>query len=93
MGNIFYQLITLNYYLFEDEEDEEEIQKKVKNGQRPPYREKIGNNPDAIDKVFLDVIEMCYTHNQTERPSAKNISDYLFSKLEVIPYPKSALNP
>jgi len=87
MGNILSQLLSLNYYLFGDDTDDEAVQKLVIDGKRPQYREELGPKPDEIDQVFVEAMDMCYTHDPKERPSARKVADFLLASLSGIPYP------
>eukprot|EP00594_Rhizosolenia_setigera_P015829 CAMPEP_0178970126 /NCGR_PEP_ID=MMETSP0789-20121207/19317_1 /TAXON_ID=3005 /ORGANISM="Rhizosolenia setigera, Strain CCMP 1694" /LENGTH=402 /DNA_ID=CAMNT_0020656493 /DNA_START=579 /DNA_END=1787 /DNA_ORIENTATION=- len=90
MGNIFYQLYSLNYYLFGNITDDTEIAKMVKKGQRPDYNSiSIGSIDDPkIDDAFQKAIEMCYIQDPNERASARDVADFLLDELEKIPYPQ-----
>lgn len=89
MGNILYQLISLKYYLFGDDTDDEAIQKLVMDGKRPSYRDDVGPNPDEIDRVFISAMDMCYTHDPKERPSAREVANFLLDSVRNIPNPSS----
>lgn len=90
MGNIFYQLYSLNYYLFGNITDDTEIAKMVKRAQRPDYNSiSIGSTDDPkIDDAFQKAIEMCYIQDPNERASARDVADFLLDELEKIPYPQ-----
>lgn len=57
-------------------------------GERPDYKALIGDNPDEIDKVFMQVMEMCYKHDPKERSPARDIANYILDELKKIPFPE-----
>lgn len=86
MGNIFFQLINLQFYLFPNVK-EKDIFKKVMKGERPTIKASVLKSKDPVDKVFVKAIEMSYVHDPKLRPSARKIADFLTDELSRIPYP------
>ena len=53
-------------------------------GRRSPYPEHIKNSKDPSHVAIKKALEMTWTQNPNERPSARIISDYLIGQLREI---------
>ena len=80
MGNIFYSLLT-EYWPFEGM-DEKEAQRKIMDGERPPIDDDIRSSGDPIDTAFVEAISMCWRQNPDKRATAKEVKEYLNSKIK-----------
>ena len=53
-------------------------------GRRSPYPEHIEKSNDESHVAMKKALDMTWTQNQNERPSARSISDYLIDQLKEI---------
>ena len=53
-------------------------------GRRSPYPEHIEKSNDRSHVAMKMALDMTWTQNQNERPSARSISDYLIGRLKEI---------
>jgi len=85
MGTQIYTILT-DLYTFEKPKnlDAEESGKELMAGRRSPYPEHIENSNDPSYIVVKKALEMCWTQDWKERPSARSISDYLIGQLKDI---------
>lgn len=85
MGNIMYYILT-DLYTFERPENLSNRQagKLLVNGQRSPYPEYIEYSRDPSHIAMKKALDMAWVQNWRERPSAREISDYLLGELRKI---------
>ena len=82
MGNVFYVLLTSKWPW--DGVKEEEAQRLVIEGKRPVVDESIKTSDDAVDKVLLKAMEMCFVHDPSKRASASEVLDFLASEMATL---------
>ena len=85
MGNIIYYILT-DLYTFEKPEnlDNREVGKLLVEGKRSPYPEYIEKSTDPSHIAMKKALDMCWVQNWRERPSAREISDYMLGELRKI---------
>ena len=91
MGNLMYIIMT-DMYLFEIERRRvgvknlkwQDAGKKLIAGERTEFPEHIRNSTDPSYVAMQKALDMCWTYNWTERPSARSVSDYLMGELQKI---------
>jgi hypothetical protein len=72
LGNVLYFMLTKEIPW--DDLKSKEIATRVKNGDRPNIPIEILDSQHPYDKYMVEAIEMCFTHDQMQRPSAKNVA-------------------
>jgi serine/threonine protein kinase len=77
LGSIIYRLLTGNTVWSRNDYTKEEVQERVIKGVLPRISNSILNSTDPVDKVMVKALDMCYTYDPSERPSARDISVYL----------------
>jgi serine/threonine protein kinase len=77
LGSIIYRLLTGNTVWSRNDYTKEEVQERVLKGVLPRISNSILNSTDPVDKVMVKALDMCYTYDPSERPSARDISVYL----------------
>jgi serine/threonine protein kinase len=77
LGSILYRLLTGNTVWSRNDYTKEEVQERVVKGVLPRISNSILNSTDPVDKVMVEALDMCYTYDPSERPSARDISVYL----------------
>lgn len=80
MGNIFYSILTLNYP-FEGKKSKE-VYQRIADGERPLIAESIRNSTDPYDRTMLEVIEMCWRQDPTERATARQVQQHIVATLK-----------
>eukprot|EP00978_Attheya_sp_CCMP212_P008458 scaffold19863_cov52-Attheya_sp.AAC.4 len=80
MGNIFYALLT-EFWPFEDMK-EKDATEQVKKGKTPLIPIAVRESTDIMDKVLLNATAMCWIKNPEERATARQVADYLTTKLK-----------
>mmetsp|Transcript_34931 Transcript_34931/g.42148 ORF Transcript_34931/g.42148 Transcript_34931/m.42148 type:complete len:470 (-) Transcript_34931:290-1699(-) len=83
MGNIFYFLLT-GVKAFEKTIKPKEAQKKVMAGERPLLSSEILSIKNETVKSLIKAMDMCFVHDQEQRPSAVDVYKFLSSKLKLI---------
>lgn len=85
MGNIIYYILT-DLYTFEKPENlnNDEVGKLLVQGKRSPYPEYIEKSSDPAHIAMKKALDMCWVQNWRERPSAREISDFMLSELRKI---------
>lgn len=84
MGNLLYTILT-DLYVFEKPKrlGTVEAARKMVDGEHSPIPARI-NNDDPANKAMMRAIDMCWTYNWKERPSAQAVSSYLLDRLRRI---------
>jgi serine/threonine protein kinase len=77
LGSILYRLLTGNTVWSRNDYTKEEVQERVLKGVLPRISNSILNSTDPVDKVMVEALDMCYTYDPSERPSARDISVFL----------------
>lgn len=72
LGNVLYFMLTKEIPW--DDFKSKEISTKVKKGERPIIPAEILESTHPYDKYMVEAIKMCFTHDQEERPSAKEVA-------------------
>lgn len=85
MGNLLYTILT-DLYVFEKPEllGTVDAAKRLVAGERSPVPERIQNSTDPSNMAIMKAIDMCWTQDWRERPSAQSISSYLLDQLRRI---------
>ncbi|KAL7515786.1 hypothetical protein ACHAWX_000863 [Stephanocyclus meneghinianus] len=85
MGNIIYYILT-DLYTFERPENlnNREVGKLLVAGKRSPYPEYIEKSNDPAHIAMKKALDMCWTQNWRERPSARDISHFMMGELRKI---------
>lgn len=85
MGDVIYIILT-DLYTFEKPKNlsGEESGKKLVAGERTPYPDHIDKSNDPSYVAIKKALDMCWTHDWRERPSARSISDYMMEQLREI---------
>mmetsp|Transcript_2328 Transcript_2328/g.4154 ORF Transcript_2328/g.4154 Transcript_2328/m.4154 type:complete len:550 (-) Transcript_2328:226-1875(-) len=85
MGNLIYTIGT-DLYLFEKPRNLNctETSIALVNGRRSPYPDHIEKSNDPSYLAIKKAVEMCWTHDSLERPSARAVTEYLMQKLREI---------
>jgi len=85
MGNVAYTVLT-DLYLFERPRNLNlrETSLALANGLRSPYPDHIANHTDPAIQAAREAVDMCWTHEARERPSAQAVVEHLLSRLREI---------
>lgn len=85
MGNLIYYMLT-DLYTFEKPQNLSFKQsgRELVAGRRSQYPENIEKSTDPSHLAVKKSLDMCWTQNWRERPSARSISDYLITQLKEI---------
>jgi hypothetical protein len=85
MGNIMYIIMT-DLYTFEKPKNLSnwDAGKKMVAGERTEIPEHIRNSSDPAYVAMQKALDMCWTYEWSERPSARSITDYLMGELRKI---------
>jgi hypothetical protein len=75
MGNVMYYILT-NQWLFEGFSNID-TKKKIMDGERSSIPVHIKESKDRAIQGLLHAIEMCWTHDYKERPTAQEVADYI----------------
>jgi hypothetical protein len=75
MGNVMYYVLT-NQWLFEGFSNSD-TKKKIMDGERSKIPAHIKESKDRAIQGLLHAIEMCWTHDYVERPTAREVADYI----------------
>jgi serine/threonine protein kinase len=81
MGNVFYYILTKERPFGDLSGDE--VQERIRHGERP-YKgiDVLKNSTHWATQALIHAMEWCWTHNATDRPTARTIQMYLESQLE-----------
>ena len=80
LGNVMYLLLVLDWPFYGLSSSK--VYKNVGSGIRPNVSQEIAESPDPSLQALKKAMEMCFVHNQYERPSARDVEVYLKEKLE-----------
>ena len=85
MGNIIYYILT-DLYTFEYPENlnNRQVGVLLVEGKRSPYPEYIRHSRDPSHVAMKRALDMCWMQNWRERPSAREIADYMLDALRKI---------
>ena len=85
MGNIIYYILT-DLYTFEIPENlnNHQVGLLLVEGKRSPYPEYIRRSRDPSHIAMKRALDMCWMQNWRERPSARDIADYMLGELRKI---------
>jgi serine/threonine protein kinase len=72
LGNILYFLLTKDFPW--DDLPTKETAEKVKSGKQPRIPAEILESKHPYDKYMVEAMQMCFTHDQVKRPSAKQVA-------------------
>ena len=79
-GNILYSVLTGGFPFAH--EKSEKAQSRVKHGERPDIPSSVQDSADPFDQAMLKVIEMCWIQDPIKRASAREIQEFIISKLQ-----------
>ena len=60
----------------------EKAQSRIKDGERPDIPSSVQESADPFDHAMLKVIEMCWIQDPIKRASAREIQEFIISKLQ-----------
>lgn len=85
MGNLIYYMLT-DIYTFEKPTNLswKASGRELLAGRRSPLPKHISKSTDPSHVAVRKALDMCWTQNWKERPSARSVSDYLISRLREI---------
>eukprot|EP00585_Thalassiosira_rotula_P007082 CAMPEP_0196152236 /NCGR_PEP_ID=MMETSP0910-20130528/35143_1 /TAXON_ID=49265 /ORGANISM="Thalassiosira rotula, Strain GSO102" /LENGTH=553 /DNA_ID=CAMNT_0041415781 /DNA_START=8 /DNA_END=1669 /DNA_ORIENTATION=- len=85
MGNLIYYMLT-DLYTFEKPENLkwQEVGRELMAGRRSPLPKDIYFSEDPSHVAMKKALDMCWTQEPDERPSARSISDYLIGRLREV---------
>ena len=85
MGNLIYYMLT-DLYTFEKPKNLswQDSGKELLAGRRSQLPEHIAKSKDPAHVAVKNALDMCWTQDWKERPSARSISDYLVDQLREI---------
>lgn len=85
MGNVMYYVLT-DLYTFERPHNlsYKESGRELLAGRRSQYPPSIEESDDPAHAAVKRALDMCWTQDWRERPSAQSISDYLMARLRAI---------
>mmetsp|Transcript_8705 Transcript_8705/g.18747 ORF Transcript_8705/g.18747 Transcript_8705/m.18747 type:complete len:198 (+) Transcript_8705:971-1564(+) len=85
MGNLIYYVLT-DLYTFERPRNLswQESGRELIAGRRTPIPKEIKRSEDPSHAAMRRSLDMCWTQDPNERPSARSISDYLVGRLREI---------
>lgn len=72
LGNVLYFMLTRQHPWFDN--SAKEVYDRVQKGKRPKIPDEIRESTHPFDEYMIKAIEMCYTHNQFERPGAAEVA-------------------
>lgn len=84
-GNVIYYILT-DLYTFEQPENlnNQQVGHLLVEGKRSPYPEYIEKSSDPSHIAIKKALDMCWVQNWRERPSAREISDFMMQELRTI---------
>jgi len=82
MGNVMYYVLT-NQWIFEGY-SKGVTKQKILNGERSKIPAHIRESADRATQALLHAVEMCWVHNYKERPTARQVADYIKEELRQI---------
>ena len=82
MGNVMYYVLT-NQWIFE-EYSNSVTEQKIIHGERSNIPAHIQKSTDRATRALLHAVEMCWVHNYKERPTARQVADYIEEELKRI---------
>lgn len=80
MGNVMYYVLT-NRYIYEEALPRAEYTRRLRRGERSPFPHNIGASTDPSMLALKQAIHLCWEHEPNKRPSAREVTSYLASKL------------
>ena len=85
MGNVIYIILT-DLYTFEKPKNLDGVEsgKMLVEGKRTPYPPHIARSIDPSYVAIKKALDMCWVQDWRERPSAREVSDYLLDRLRNI---------
>jgi len=84
MGDLLYRLLTDTQVWKGDEDVKMKLVKRIVAGKRPQIPKEIEKSNDPAHVAMLNALDMTWTYNWKERPSARAIADYLIGELRNI---------
>ena len=85
MGNLIYTILTDRYYVETPENlNAEQTGRALMAGRRSTYPTRIGNSRSPAHRAVKEALDMCFTQEWRDRPSARAISNYLLGRLRDI---------
>ncbi|CAJ1954671.1 unnamed protein product [Cylindrotheca closterium] len=82
LGNVMYYVFTM-HWLFQ-EVSTAVAALKITTGERSPFPESILQSQDRATRAMRKAIEMCWTHDPGERPTAKEVRQFLGKELQAV---------
>jgi serine/threonine protein kinase len=82
LGNVMYYVFTMQW-LFQGL-DAADAAKKVTEGIRSPFPQKLLESPDRAIRAMRKAIEMCWTHDPEKRPTADEVRKFLGHELKAV---------
>ncbi|KAL7574558.1 hypothetical protein ACA910_015908 [Epithemia clementina (nom. ined.)] len=82
VGNIMFYVLTYRW-IFEFRPNAVALQ-HLHQGLRPPFPKSIQESNDPADRALMTAINMTWTHAPNQRPSSRQVSNYLMEQLEKI---------
>jgi len=83
VGNVMYYVLT-NKWIYEDEPKSKNAVKLLKKGERSPFPDEVVESDDPATRALVKGIEMSWTHDVDERPTSRQVSEFLLGELERI---------
>jgi hypothetical protein len=81
-GNVMYNVLT-HKWLFDDMSGSK-ARAAIQKGQRSKIPARIKKSDDPYTKLLVKAIEMCWTHEVKQRPSARTVVNFMRSALAAI---------
>lgn len=82
IANVMYYVLT-NCWIFEEISAQEGL-RYLQQGKRPPFPDHVRESNDPATQALKWAIQMLWTHNVEERPSSRQVADFLLEKLHDI---------
>ena len=79
-GNVLYYLLTETKPF--DDEDQKLAKKIVMKGKRPHIPSRLMKSEHPVDIALMKAMDLCWTHDPKDRPSAKMIAAFLEEERE-----------
>jgi len=82
IGNVMYYVLAKKW-IFEDISNSDGVEKLI-HGERSPFPPHIANSTHPADIAFQKGITMLWTHDVAQRPTSRQVSDFLLDELRKI---------